>query len=238
MPPGTTAASDTSVSTRITPIDLGFDTCYVLEAEGCIVIDAGQPGKARTFAEGLARSSIRPEAISAILLTHAHWDHMGSASEIRSLTGAPVWVHEAEAGWVRSGAPPLPPGVTPWGKAFMAVHRLVMPLINVPPCDVDRELEDESLRLDDLGIPGVVIHTPGHSPGSVTVVLDSGEAFVGDLAMNRMPICRSPSLPIFAEDPDLVRSSWARVLRHPVKRIYPAHGAAFGVETIRMLLDG
>lgn len=221
---------------RILPIDLGFDTCYVLEAEGCIVVDAGQPRKAQVFTKGLGRALIDPTNISVILLTHAHWDHMGSVAEIRSLTGAEVWVHSSEAEWVRTGDPPLPPGVTPWGRTFMAVHRLLAPLIDVPPSEVDRELEDEPLRLDDLGIPGTVIHTPGHSPGSVSVILDSGEAFVGDLAMNRMPLCRAPSLPIFADDPRSVRTSWKRVLEHPVRTIYPAHGASFGVDVIRGLL--
>ncbi len=209
----------------------------MLEAEGCILIDAGQPKKKRVFTEGLERAGIRPEDISVLLLTHAHWDHMGSASDIRGLTGASLWVHEAEAEWVRSGAPPLPPGVTPWGRTFMAVHRLVMPLINVPPSNVDHVLGDDPRRLDDYGIPGVIVHTPGHSPGSISVILDSGEAFVGDLAMNRMPLCRSPSLPIFADDPEQVKTSWERLLEHPVRRIYPAHGAAFDTEVIRRALD-
>lgn len=225
------------MTTRIIPIELGFDTCYVLEADGRIVIDAGQPKRARAFSRGLARASIDPRTISVLLLTHAHWDHMGSARDIRHLTGAALWVHEAEADWVRTGAPPLPPGVTPWGRTFMAVHRLVMPLIDVPPAAVDRELGSDPRRLDELGIPGIMLHTPGHSPGSVSILLDTGEAFVGDLAMNRVPICRSPSLPIFADDLDQVRRSWRRVLEYPVSKIYPAHGTPFGVEVIRELLD-
>jgi len=225
------------VTTGIIPIGLGFDTCYVLVAEGCIVIDAGQPKKIRAFLNGLARASVDPASISTVILTHAHWDHMGSARDIRARTKAALWVHQAEAEWARSGNPPLPPGVTPWGRTFMAAHRLVMPLIDVPPTEIDRELGSEPLRLDNLGIPGLLLHTPGHSPGSVSIILDSGEALVGDLAMNRVPLCRSPSLPIFADNIEEVRRSWQRLLEHPISMIYPAHGAPFDVEVIQRLLD-
>ena len=226
------------MDTRIIPIDLGFDTCYVLKAEGLIVIDAGQPKKGRDFVEGMTRFSLDPKDVDLVILTHAHWDHMGSAREIQEITGAPLWVHEAEASWVRSGNPPLPPGVTAWGRTFMFVHRLLMPLIDVPPARVDHELGDDPVRLDRFGIGGMIVPTPGHSPGSISVVPDSGEAFVGDLAMNRMPICGAPSLPIFADDPDQVRRSWKRLLAFPVDRIYPAHGASFGVEVVHALLEG
>lgn len=225
------------MNTRIIPIDLGFGTCYLLQSDGLIVIDAGQPKKGAAFQKALDQVSVNSADVSLILLTHAHWDHMGSASELRAITGAPLAVHEAEASWVELGNPPLPPGVTPWGRTFMAAHKLLMPLIHVPPAHVDRRLGDDPLRLDEFGIPGVVIHTPGHSPGSVSVVLDSGEAFVGDLAMNRMPVCSSPSLPIFADDPVEVRRSWNRLLELPIEKVYPAHGSPFGVEVVRELLD-
>ena len=58
---------------------------------------------------------------------------------------------------------------------------------------MDLVVEDE-LSLRDHGIPGTVLHTPGHSPGSLSVVLDTGEAFVGDLAMNGPPLTRKPDL--------------------------------------------
>lgn len=217
--------------TEIHPIALGFDTCYVLRARGTVVIDAGQPGRGQAFADGLARVGIRPDEVRLILLTHAHWDHMGSAARLREITGAPLAVHGAEADWVRNGQPPLPPGITPWGKAFMSVHRLVMPLIDVPPAVVDMELAHFPLDLTEFGVPGTVIPTPGHSPGSVSTILE-GEAFVGDLAINRLPLTFRPSLSIFGDDPAALRTSWKRVLERGAARIFPAHGATFSPEAI------
>ena len=220
----------------IFPIALGFDTCYVLRDRGVVALDAGQPGKATAFRRGLARAAIDPDAVGLILLTHAHWDHMGSAADLKALTGAPLAVHEREADWVEQGNPPLPPGVTPWGKTFMAVHRLVMPLITVPPAQVDLTLTDAPFSLEPYGIPGTALPTPGHSPGSISVLLETGEAFVGDLAMNRFPLTLSPGLPILAEDPAAVVQSWRRLLNHDVETVYPAHGRPFSADVIRRAL--
>lgn len=224
-------------NTRIHPIALGFDTCYVLESDGVIVVDGGQPRRGRAFVRGMERAGIAPRNVGLILLTHAHWDHMGSASELRDITGAPLAVHEREARWVEDGDPPLPPGATPWGRAFMAVHRLVMPLIDIPSAVVDRRLGDDVTSLSEFGIPGLVVPTPGHSPGSISVLLETGEAFVGDLAMNRLPLTLGPGLPIFADDLHEVRRSWGRLLELPVTKVFPAHGRPFPVDRIRRILD-
>ena len=81
--------------TRIHAVPLGFDTCYVVRDTGTIVIDAGQPRHGPKFAKGLAAAAISPAEVRLILLTHAHWDHMGSAAELKEITGAPLAAHES-----------------------------------------------------------------------------------------------------------------------------------------------
>jgi glyoxylase-like metal-dependent hydrolase (beta-lactamase superfamily II) len=224
------------MTTEIFSVPLGFDTCYVLKADGVIAVDAGQPKKGQAFLKGLFRAGIQPQDVGLILLTHAHWDHMGSAKDLKEITGAPLAVHAREAAWVEGGNPSLPPGVTGWGKVFMSVHRLLMPLIHVPATSVELRLGDEVTSLEEFGIPGLVIPTPGHSPGSVSIVLESGEAFVGDLAMNRFPLRLSPGPPIFADDPEEVVRSWRRLFQYDVTTVYPAHGAPFAVDVLRAAL--
>ena len=69
-------------------IDLGFDQCYVLKSEGVIAVDAGAPNKGREFERGLERASIPPQDVKLVVITHGHWDHIGSAGELKAITGA------------------------------------------------------------------------------------------------------------------------------------------------------
>ena len=66
----------------------------------------------------------------------------------------------------------------------------------------------------------------------VSVLLDSGDAFVGDMAMNGLPLTLGPSLPIFAEDMSAVKNSWRKLIGMGVKKIYPAHGKPFPIEKL------
>lgn len=225
------------MTVTITPIDLGFDRCYVLQADGVIVIDGGAPKKGATFRRGLERAGVRPEDVKLIVLTHGHWDHIGSAGEIKAITGAPLALHQREVAWLEQSLTPLPQGVTPYGCMFIKILGWLMPLIKVPPAKVDMQLGDADVSLREFGIPGDIVHTPGHSSGSVSVVLDSGEAFVGDLAMNKLPLRLSPGLPIFAEDPVAVLKSWESLLEQGVTTVYPAHGNSFSAEVMKRAIE-
>jgi len=221
---------------RIHTIPLGFDQCFVVESDGVIAIDAGSAHKGRAFVRGLDRASIRPGDVRLILLTHAHWDHAGSAGELREFTGAPIAFHRHEVEWLERGVTPLPPGLTSWGRIFMAIHRLCVPLVHVPPTTVDLVLDDGGLSLAECGIPGRVVPTPGHSPGSVSVLLDGGEVFVGDLAMNALPLRMTPGLPILGDDPEVIADSWRRLLDAGARTVFPAHGKPFPADVIRKQL--
>jgi hydroxyacylglutathione hydrolase len=126
--------------------------------------------------------------------------------------------------------------VSLWGKIFAKIMALFTPFIHVPATNVDIILGDEAFSLTGFGIAGKVISTPGHSPGPVSVVLETGDAFIGDLEMNAFPMCLSPSLPIFAEDIQKVKESWKFIFDCGVKMIYPAHGNPFPAGIMREIL--
>lgn len=212
---------------QINTIPVGIDNCYIVRDEGTILIDGGMPGRCNKFLKGLKKRNIAPEEISLIVVTHAHWDHIGCLKKIKELCGAKVALHNAERAVVEEGESLMPPGVTRWGKWLGPKIGKWSQKFKIEKTSVDIVLENEDYNLEDFGIKGKVVFTPGHSYGSVSVILESGEAFVGDMAMNGPPLTLGPNLPIFAEDPDLLKKSWLRLKKIGVEQIYPAHGKPF-----------
>jgi len=224
------------MNVNIYPIPLGIDYCYLICGKECIMIDGGTPRKASAFIKIIKKLPANPKDIQLIVLTHGHWDHIGSARDIKELTGAKIVIHKNEKDLLEKSLKPLPPGVTTWGRLFKKIMAMFMPLIHIPAAEVDMVLDDHEFSLGEYGIPGKVIHTPGHSSGSVSILLETGEAFVGDLAMNTFPLRMKPGLPIFAEDIHQVKESWKEILKRGAKVIYPAHGKPFSADIIRKTL--
>ena len=213
-------------------IPLGIDNCYLLCGNKNILIDGGAPGRIEDLRTGLARLGVSADEIFAILLTHSHADHIGSLHAIQRLTGAQVWVHQAERSSVEYGNPKLPPGVTAWGRTLVGLgHFLYKP--KIIPCKVDHALGDTGLSLAAYGIPGRVIHTPGHSAGSVCVLLDTGEVFAGDMAMNAWFLRRTPGLGILAENRKEMVHTWKKLIDMGARWVYPAHGNDFSILVIQ-----
>lgn len=109
----------------------------------------------------------------------------------------------------------------------------MIPRLKIPAATVDVVVPDDGMSLEPYGVGGQVLHTPGHTPGSVSIVLDSGDAIVGDLAMNRVPLRLRPGLPIFAEDMSQVKRSIEKLLAAGAKVIYPAHGKPFQADVLK-----
>jgi glyoxylase-like metal-dependent hydrolase (beta-lactamase superfamily II) len=153
------------------------------------------------------------------------------------MTGAKIALHKKEKEWLEKSQKPMPPGITLWGTVFGSIIKSFLPLVRIPSTNVDIVLGDEPMSLSDYGILGKVIYTPGHSSGSVSVLLESGDVFVGDLAMNKFPLRLSPGTPIFAEDWEALKKSWEMLLEQGAKMVYPAHGEPFSVEIIQQQLQ-
>lgn len=223
------------MDTVIHSIRLGLDHCYIIQDEGVMMIDGGAPNQARAFSKALKRASIQPGEVQIIVLTHGHWDHIASANDIKEITGGKIAMHQREKDCLEKSLKPGVPGVTAWGRIVSRISAMLLPLIRIPATDVDVILGDEGLSLAEYGIPGKVIHTPGHSMGSVSVLLETGEAFVGDMAVNMFPLSLGPGLPIFAEDLRKLKESWHLLLDEGAETVYPAHGKPFSADIIRKL---
>jgi hydroxyacylglutathione hydrolase len=214
---------------------LGINRCYVIKDGGCVMVDAGPPRSALAIEEWLR--AIKPGEIQLIVLTHGHADHAGSALGVKEITGAKIAIHEADRASLASGALVMPLAVTTWGHVLRTAMLPLTPMLRFPGTQADLVLPDEGLSLAEYGIAGRVIYTPGHTPGSVSVLLETGDAFVGCLAHNNLPFRLRPGLPVFAEDLSKVRASWSVLLEQGVETIYPAHGDPFPAQIMRKALS-
>ncbi len=110
-------------------------------------------------------------------------------------------------------------------------------LVHIPFTEVDLVLDNKGMSLAEYGILGKVIHTPGHSPGSVSVLLETSDAFVGDLAMNKFPLRLTLGIANSAEEWTALKESWRALLDQGAKTAYPAHGEPSPVEVIQKALE-
>lgn len=221
------------MKTEIHQLSLGVCNCYLIKEDGLILIDGGSPNQGEKFLKELTKLSLEPKNISLLILTHGHWDHIGSVNEVKELSGCKVAINQHERDWVERALKRLPPGRTIWGKVLGAMMKLSMPFVKLHETSVDLVLDDAEFPLESYGIRGNVLYTPGHSSGSMSVLLETGEAFVGDLAMSGFPKLVGCGMPIFAEDIDAVKASWRLLLNRGAKWIYPAHGKPFNADVLK-----
>jgi glyoxylase-like metal-dependent hydrolase (beta-lactamase superfamily II) len=221
---------------QIHTFKLGINRCYVVKQHGAIMIDAGPPKNAGKLQKMLLRKGIDPEEISLIILTHGDFDHIGSAGDIREMTGAKVAIHRNDLEKLEKGIFNWPPGTTPWGRFSHRMFRPMLKTMAVPETKADMVIGDDDFPLEEYGIDGRIVYTPGHTSGHLSVVLNDGNAFVGCLAHNHFLFRFKPGLPIYADDIGQVRESWKKVIDMGARVAWPGHGDAFPVETIRKYL--
>jgi glyoxylase-like metal-dependent hydrolase (beta-lactamase superfamily II) len=219
-------------------IRLGFSNAYLVEGRGArILVDAGSLHQEGTFVRHLKRHRISAQDIALIVVTHAHFDHVGSLKAIQQLCECPIAIHEKEARLVREGLVVFPPGTNLFGKtASYLGKRLMTSYFRFPATEPDIILS-EDFSLEPFGILGNIICTKGHTEGSLSVLLSSGEVFVGDLAANYLPFGLGPIFPPFAENVSDLFASWRRLLGLGARIICPSHGKPFRAEWLKRRLD-
>jgi glyoxylase-like metal-dependent hydrolase (beta-lactamase superfamily II) len=213
-------------------IPVGIDNCFLLRGERTIFVDGGAWGGLSSFQNGLKKLSVDPKEIELIILTHGHWDHITCLSDIQRMTGAKIAMHGQDQFMVETGEPPFPAGVTSYGNVMSASAKALLHP-KLPKLKVDVVIDDNGMSLSEYGIPGKVVYSPGHSMGHVSIILESGDAIVGDMAMNSWFLRLTPGLPVLADDIKLVVESWKKILPMGIKQVYPAHGMDFPVEVMQ-----
>jgi glyoxylase-like metal-dependent hydrolase (beta-lactamase superfamily II) len=209
-----------------------FVSAYLLRGDGGLVLfDSGYPYFERLFRRRCTEHGIDPRDIRLILLSHGHIDHIGGAKALRELTSAPLAIDRRDAQTLSTGRFPrlIPRTWLGWLTSFASNRQLLPPNCR---CEPDLVLDGE-LDLRPYGVAGRAFHTPGHTQGSLSVILDSGEAVVSDVIMVNFPFLSEPSYPIYADSLDQVRDSVAKILALKPRIIYTAHGGPITPDAVR-----
>jgi endoribonuclease LACTB2 len=184
---------------------------------GHLLIDAGWAGSLPQLRHALRRQGIEGSSIKYVMLTHHHPDHAGLTQEVKRAFGARLIIHEAQI---------------PYLRELLAFHQRkgdsYEPIV-VSAEDVVVTSPGSREALRRVGLDGEVVETPGHSADGVSLVLDEGIAFVGDLHLPDQ---------VEGEMLKAVRQSWQRLLSLGVRTAYPGHGGPIRSEVVQAMLLG
>ncbi len=212
----------------IVPIRTGNANAYlVVTGSHALLIDSGPRNQERKILTALHGLHLPPESLRLIIATHTHYDHCGSLRALQNMTQAKVLVHQAEAGDLQRGDGGLPDGTLWFSKFMVAVgRRLIRSLATYPPVTPDIVIWD-TFALSDFGIDGYVLPTPGHTAGSLSVIIQNTHALVGDTLFH---IVKNSVFPPFANDQPELFNSWQKLLDTGCKYFYPGHGSPISRE--------
>jgi len=195
-------------------VNVGYrSTNYWVVSAGTsrLLVDLGWPGTMGKLLWNLKRMGIPLAEIRYSLATHYHIDHAGLAQELKQ-AGIPLLVLPVQVSTI--------PLMKKWTKPQDNYVEITLnDNINITFAE-SREV------LERISIPGEILHTPGHSNDSVSLLLDNGAAFTGDLTLPEFTLER---------DAAVVAASWQLLRQNGATQVYPAHGPTWSIEAIKSM---
>lgn len=184
-----------------------------------LLVDSSMRMEAKRLARRLRAMGIT--RLDALILSHTHFDHVGNAAMIRKEFQTKVYVQQEEAVFLEQGRTPLPAGTNRATATLMRLQKKRgKPSFPYPPCKADHVVGNR-LDLRPLGFNACLIATPGHSAGSMSVILEDEIALVGDTLFGQVPWT---TFPVFADDVPQLMLSWELLLKTSCRIFLPAHG--------------
>ncbi len=185
-----------------------------------ILVDTGRENSWKELETKLDKY-LGANKLSCLILTHTHFDHAENALKIKEKYTAKIVVHKSESGNLKRGDNTPLQGTYPVTR-FMVnlLGKHLLSRNNYEPAEPDI-LVDQKYDLNNFGFNGCIIHTPGHSRGSISIIIDNEIAITGDTLYGVFP---NSAYPPFASDPEMMVQSWKKLLKTDCKLFLPGHG--------------
>lgn len=166
---------------------------------------------------------LKIENIDYLILTHTHFDHAANAHAVKSKFNSQVIVHYSESGLLKTGKAVLPRGTNFFTRNLIqSFGNKIACKFNFTPCESDIEFESY-YSLKNIGFNAYLLHTSGHSVGSISLIVDDEIVMAGDALFG---IFRGSIFPPFADDTKELVKSWGKLLDTGCSIFLPSHGFA------------
>jgi glyoxylase-like metal-dependent hydrolase (beta-lactamase superfamily II) len=220
----TTTVGKTAEGAPIVRIPLRLSSVYLVKTKPVVLIDSGTLGDMDDLRRGLSENGVRVSELGLVIVTHGHADHAGLAHDLRDASPARVIL----------GAGDLPLAAAGTNDDLQPMNfsgKVLKPFITgfYPAFTPDFTVsENDPIDLHSIGIDGKVIAMPGHTKGSLVVVLGNHSAFVGDMmaggALGGLLFPGDPNEHYYQADPAQNRRNIATLVGMGVETFYLGHG--------------
>ncbi|MAE83719.1 MAG: hypothetical protein CMB80_13350 [Flammeovirgaceae bacterium] len=202
--------------------------CFVIKADkGLVLVDTGVPGSSKKIFQEIENHGYKPSDIQLIVVTHGHMDHFGSVGEINQKLQVPVLGHLKDTPFFEKGEANVD-SMKP-NKLWAYLFKRAVKSLRTIPFRPNIIMDGEEYDLGDWIAGAKILHTPGHTAGSISVILPNNEAIIMDMmatgvGLGGVMMHSRVKHPAFHDNLIQLKRSFDKILQYDLDRFYLGHG--------------